>query len=231
MGGTLVRDLNSAAGRSGRPWMPCSHDWRSVFAKSPALVVVAFAFKALFFLQFFPRATRSLEDGVHSLRQGRVTIVLEYMYVSSALLVSWTGLCTDVPDIKSGDRYQSCHSADSITGGQTKNNRKGSDSRSGGGNSGCWNATKGTKVSIPPILPTLVPQQSQGYPRRVILTLICNTCGRRHPECRRAAKIRSVNALPLDMCAFDIILRTYFRKNFQGLPPFPMLSFNIELSS
>ncbi|GJZ60963.1 putative reverse transcriptase domain-containing protein [Tanacetum coccineum] len=70
---------------------------------------------------------------------------------------------------KSGDRYQSATQQNSYRGHDQKNDRQGSD-RQGGGGILVLDATKGTEVSNPTDLPTLVPS-SPGYPLRVILTL------------------------------------------------------------
>ncbi|GJU06762.1 putative reverse transcriptase domain-containing protein [Tanacetum coccineum] len=135
-----------------------------------------------------------------------------------------------MPLYKSEDRYhpysqQGSHRSHGQSDDRQKNDRQGSTAGR------CWNSGAGrdqrNRVSRSIIgnqVPTVqVPSEGYTHP-------VSNTCGRRHPgECESCCcvlasnvaswssqrlpeehcfddKIRSVNALPLDMCEFDIIL-------------------------
>ncbi|GJY61123.1 retrotransposon protein, putative, ty3-gypsy subclass [Tanacetum coccineum] len=127
---------------------------------------------------------------------------------------------------KSGDRYhpysqQGSHRSHGQSDDRQKNDRQGSDRQGGGGNYRNNNnnnysrdnnrilvldATKGTEVFQQSREP------SEGYTHHVSNTLDVDTQESVVVALLFDDKIRSVNALPLDMCEFDIILEHFLFK-------------------
>ncbi|GJU24060.1 putative reverse transcriptase domain-containing protein [Tanacetum coccineum] len=139
------------------------------------------AFKELFFLQFFPRAEQErLKREYHSIPKGDLR-----MFLTVADAARSTRILRDrddydrserqTRDIIVGDPISVGHFSRILTGVMI---RKTDRNRHLTGRAMDWyyrilvmDATKGTEVSNPTDLPTLVPS-SPGYPLRVILTLL-----------------------------------------------------------
>ncbi|GJS90714.1 putative reverse transcriptase domain-containing protein [Tanacetum coccineum] len=176
--------------------------------------------KELFFpSDFFPRAEQeALEEGLLALHKNRRRTSLGSFKIQFSTISSEYSLQTMLRH-KSGDRYQSDTQQNNYRSHDQKNDRQGSD-KSG---AVLWTRPKGTEVPISPglvifigtICKKTLGASSSGHASKKqdhqasVFALLHSDQARqtfRDLPLQFDDKIRSVNALPLDMCEFDIIL-------------------------
>nr|GEZ58938.1 zinc finger, CCHC-type, retrotransposon Gag domain protein [Tanacetum cinerariifolium] len=176
------------------------------------LITVTWAdFKKLFFLQFFPRSEKErLKREYHSICQTNTETSTEFMQHFLRLAGQ-----------KSGDRHQPNTQQSSHRNHGHNNDRHGSDRRGGGdnhrssnnnysGNNNRLNFKSIRSSSTHQHDPNITVPSSPGVPLRAIpirfaLRVDADT-QESVVELLFDDKIRVINALPLDMCEFDIIL-------------------------
>nr|GFA55578.1 hypothetical protein [Tanacetum cinerariifolium] len=176
------------------------------------LITVTWAeFKKLFFLQFFPRAEQErLKREYHSIRQTNTETSTEFM--QSTLNHLMCTPFTDVAQVANAARnYEFLHERDDDDAERPDKRQKSGFQQSRGPSEGysypvCTTCGSRHQESI---VELLVPASS------VAKMAICRRIARRTPlrvhlvrliRSQFDDKIRTINALPLDMCEFDIIL-------------------------